>query len=54
MRVISLAVREGSELEEFGCVREAGEVLKVMWGDVFEEFVLTVEQLVKEGVQPKG
>ena len=52
MGVVALAVREGSELKEFSCVCEAGEVLKVVWGNVFEEFMFTVEKLVEEGVQP--
>ena len=43
MGVVALAMREGSELEELDLVREAREVLKVLWRDVVKEFVLTVE-----------
>ena len=43
MGVVALPVGEGGELEEFGRVSEAWEVLKVVWGDVLKELVLELE-----------
>ena len=51
MGVIALAMRECSKLKEFGVIREAREVLKIVGGDVVEKVKFAMEELVKKGVK---